>query len=142
MRQSAALETHAATSEDRLLRQATLWQAVRLATPAAVLALGLLSAGPARAQESPLPPKPGTATTAPARSASPTPATLPLTPSIDQSFEGLTIVRVEVVGNTRTDAKTILDQVRTQAGQVYHRAAVDQDVRTIAAMERLEREND
>lgn len=57
--------------------------------------------------------------------------------SPDDSLEGHLIIRVEVANNTRTDARMILDQVRSQAGQLYSRAAVDQDLRTIAAMERF-----
>lgn len=133
MRQPERLETQAAEPNQlRLFRQATLWQAARLATPTAVLIAGLLTATPGQAQVPITPPA------VPATTPAATPTTLPKVTSIDQSFEGLTIVRVEVAGNTRTDAKTILDQVRTQAGQNYHRPAVDQDVRTIAAMERFQ----
>ncbi len=55
----------------------------------------------------------------------------------NQSLDGKVIKRVEVVGNVRTEAKYILDQVRAQAGQIYTRATSDQDLRTIAATERF-----
>lgn len=53
------------------------------------------------------------------------------------SLEGLPILRVEVVGNTRTDARLILDQIRAQAGQAFSRSQVDVDTRSIAALDRF-----
>jgi outer membrane protein insertion porin family len=50
-------------------------------------------------------------------------------------LEGLPVLRVDVVGNTRTDARVILAPVRTQAGQPFSRALVDVDVQTIAALD-------
>ena len=73
------------------------------------------------------------------------PATAPNLPSIQQPtpqpatqiVEGLLIRKVEVVGNTRTDARLILDQVRSQPGQRYSQALVDVDTRAIAALDRF-----
>ncbi|MEI8196490.1 MAG: POTRA domain-containing protein, partial [Phycisphaerae bacterium] len=80
---------------------------------------------------SPATPVPTNPTTRPGASTVVTPV------AVNETLEGLPIARVEVLGNTRTDAKMILDQVRSQAGQNYSHAAVDQDVRTIAALERF-----
>ena len=52
-------------------------------------------------------------------------------------LEGLPIVRVEVEGNTRTTNQLILDQVRSQPGQVYSRALVDVDNKAVAALDRF-----
>lgn len=54
---------------------------------------------------------------------------------INVALQGLPIQRVEVLGNTRTETKLILDQVRAQAGQAYDRRQVDVDVRAIAALD-------
>ena len=53
------------------------------------------------------------------------------------SLEGLTILRVEIKGNTRTDARLILDQIRSQQGQAYSLALVDVDNKSIAALDRF-----
>ena len=52
-------------------------------------------------------------------------------------LEGQPIVRVEVVGNTRTPTQLVLDQVRSQPGQVYSLPLVDLDCRAIAALDRF-----
>lgn len=114
----------------------------RAALTAFVLAGVLLGGALTRAQTSPPSVPAPPATSGPADRAG-NPATRPasatvVTPlALNESLEGLPIARVEVTGNTRTDAKVILDQVRSQAGQNYRHAAVDQDVRTIAALERF-----
>ncbi len=53
------------------------------------------------------------------------------------SLEGLPILRVEVVGNSRTDTRLILDQVRAQPGQNYSHALVDVDQRAVAALDKF-----
>jgi outer membrane protein insertion porin family len=66
------------------------------------------------------------------------PATATITPGAETSaLEGLPIARVEVEGNQRTETRLILDQVRAQAGQPYHRQQVALDTRSIAALERF-----
>ena len=54
-----------------------------------------------------------------------------------ETLTGRTIKKVEILGNVRTDARMILEQVRAQAGQVYNRHSVDIDVRSIASLERF-----
>ncbi len=83
----------------------------------------------------------GQATPPPTSAASPGPSA-PVSPgpaarSATQSYEGLPIRRVDVVGNTRTDTRLILDQVRSQPGQRYSEALVNVDNRAIAALDRF-----
>jgi outer membrane protein insertion porin family len=51
--------------------------------------------------------------------------------------EGLPILRVEVVGNTRTPTQLILDQIRSQPGEPYSGALADIDSRSIGALDRF-----
>ena len=80
----------------------------------------------------------------PANAQTPAPANPPATPSraVQQrtgpsSLEGLPILRVEVVGNTKTDTNLILAQVRSVPGQGYSQSLVDVDNRAIAALDRF-----
>src|SRR4051812_40482922 len=59
-----------------------------------------------------------------------TPATQPTTAAAS-ILNGLPILKVEVNGNTRTNAQLILDQVRAQEGQIYSRDLIDIDVKAI-----------
>ena len=72
-----------------------------------------------------------TPATPPARAAEQRPAAGPA------SLEGLPVLRVEVVGNTKTDTGLILAQVRSVPGQNYSQALVDVDNRAIAALDRF-----
>lgn len=53
------------------------------------------------------------------------------------SVEGKPILNVEIVGNTRTPTQLILDQVRSQPGQLYSQALIDIDYKSIAALDRF-----
>ncbi|HUO10715.1 MAG TPA: outer membrane protein assembly factor BamA [Phycisphaerae bacterium] len=75
-----------------------------------------------------------------AQSTAPAPATSRVPekrPAGPVSLEGLPILRVEVIGNTRTETRLILDQVRSQPGQPYALSLVDVDQRAIAALDRF-----
>jgi outer membrane protein insertion porin family len=94
-----------------------------------LMASSLAATAPALAQVGPVAP------------ASPNPGLAPYSvterPTGPASLEGLPILRVEVVGNTRTETRLITDQVRAQAGQAYSHALVDVDVRAVAALDRF-----
>ena len=90
------------------------------------MASTLATAAPALAQNTPAP------------NAHPTtPYSVSERPTGPTSLEGLTILRVEVVGNSRTETSLITEQVRAQAGQPYAHALVDVDVRAVAALDRF-----
>ncbi|MGN6369524.1 MAG: outer membrane protein assembly factor BamA [Phycisphaerae bacterium] len=98
----------------------------RLAAPLLALAVALVPTL-ARAQAT----RPANAPTTPGRTVEQRP------PSGPASLEGLPILRVEVVGNTKTDTRLILDQVRSVPGQNYSQRLVDVDNRAIAALDRF-----
>ncbi len=95
------------------------------------MASTLAAAAPALAQDAPTPASPSNN-----RTQSP-PSQITERPTGPASLEGLPILRVEVVGNTRTDTRLITDQVRAQSGQAYSHALVDVDVRAVAALDRF-----
>ncbi|HVT79372.1 MAG TPA: outer membrane protein assembly factor BamA [Phycisphaerae bacterium] len=59
-------------------------------------------------------------------------ATLPAS-----SVEGKRILSVQIVGNNRTSTQLIMDQIRSQPGQLYSQAIVDNDTRAISALDRF-----
>ncbi len=53
------------------------------------------------------------------------------------SIEGKPILKVEIVGNARTPTQLILDQIRSQPGQLYSQALIDVDNKSISALDRF-----
>jgi outer membrane protein insertion porin family len=123
----------ASSSQECAPATSLLLAAVGAAVRATLLPVAIVSPlflhAPAIAQLVPTPPvapaAPGTA-----------PGT-PSTPTAIPTLEGLPIVRVEVVGNTRTDTGLILAQVRAQPGQPYSKTLIDVDTHSIAALDRF-----
>jgi outer membrane protein insertion porin family len=61
-----------------------------------------------------------------------------ITPAAGQNVpDGLRVLSVQVIGNTRTDTSLILNQVRTQVGQPYSSPLVASDTNSIAALDRF-----